>query len=333
MVKKKSKKSSEKKPKTFLQARISKFRKEREQTLKDIKRQKEELKKLQESKKLSKKEEKRFEDVEEGLKKSEKEKKQLRYERLAMVPERRLASLREKFRTPEEQKTTTKRARGVRELLKVTGIISGPASQTGRGRPRGTYKYGVPIHIYKRQLAEKKALYQKYQQEQEQKLRPQGFTPEQVQQLQQTKTIQEIQSRQPQQVRQPRRIQPPIQIFPQRSVADEELDFRRWSAESTISPNTQRMLDHIRRIQLKGQRDNIDQQRRHRERIMVGRSMNMFRAHENMTPTQLDFTGVEQENILMAPSVFRENPENNILRTNRFNIMQTKEAGHNLKFF
>jgi hypothetical protein len=59
-----------------------------------------------------------------------------------------------------------------------------------------------------------------------------------------------------------------------------------------------------------------------------------MKAHENMNPINMDFTGVNpEENILMAPSIFKENPENNILRTKKFNIMQTREAGNNLKFF
>ena len=40
-----------------------------------------------------------------------------------------------------------------------------------------------------------------------------------------------------------------------------------------------------------------------------------------------------ENNILQAESVFKENPENNILRSRRLNLMQTKEAGNNLKFF
>ena len=66
---------------------------------------------------------------------------------------------------------------------------------------------------------------------------------------------------------------------------------------------------------------------------MISEKGNLFKAHENMIPVRLDFTGVGQENILMAPSVFKENPEDNILRPKRLNILQSREAGTNLKFF
>ena len=105
-------------------------------------------------------------------------------------------------------------------------------------------------------------------------------------------------------------------------------------ADKTISPRTQEMLTQIRRIQNKGKIDNIEQQRRQWERRVVGHSMNLMKAHENMNPIRLDFTGVNpEENILMAENVFRENAEDNILKQKRFNIMQTREAGNNLKFF
>lgn len=244
----------------------------------------------------------------------------------------------------EGRKRIVKRAKGTREFLKAAGIVPGLASRSGAGRPKGTYKYGMPIQEYKKLQARKKALYQQYQQEQYVRLRPKGFTPEQIQQLQQMQTVEKLrrpqmqeqvqQQMQQQQMQQVQR-QSPQQILQQlrkNSAADEELAFRRWSAERTITPRTQRMLDNIRRIQLKGQRDNIEQQRRHKERMLVGRSMNLMKAHENMTPTQIDFTGVNpEENILMAPSVFKENPENNILRPRQRNVLDMGE--NNLKFF
>jgi hypothetical protein len=63
--------------------------------------------------------------------------------------------------------------------------------------------------------------------------------------------------------------------------------------------------------------------------------MNIFDAHRNMVDTTMDFTGIPQDNILLAPSVFQENPDNNILRNNRgsLSILDTKSGGNDLKFF
>jgi hypothetical protein len=206
------------------------------------------------------------------------------------------------------------------------------------------------------------AQYQQYQQEQQMRMKYKGFTPEQVQQLQQQQAVQELEMPSQEQVQQsyPQQVQPqqiqrqPIQIIPQRtpgyqkmrvptgqsyvqpgrSVADEELDFRKWSAEKTISPNTQRILDTIRRIQNKGKTDNVEQQRRLRETRLVSRSMNIFDAHRNMVDTTMDFTGVNMnDNILGAPNIFAENGNNpNILKSNRPNILQTREVGNSLFF-
>ena len=266
----------------------------------------------------------------------------------------RIKTTKRTFSRRGQAKVIKKKERAARGILTAIGAIGGKQTYKGAGRPRGTYKHGMPIQVYKKMQRDKKALYQRYQQEQYAKLKPRGFSPEQIQQLQQQQTLQELEQPNVQQV-QRQQVQPqqPIQIVrqtrqrmrvptnmhnklvqPGPSVADEELAFRKWSAEQTISPRTQQMLDTIRRIQNKGKADNIEQQRRIRERNMVGRSMNLMKAHENMINTDMDFTGVSDENILMAPNTFRENPENNILRNNRgaFSILNTREAGNNLFF-
>ncbi len=247
---------------------------------------------------------------------------------------------------------TKQRARAVGGIIAAMGV-TGKQTYKGAGRPRGTYKYGMPIQVYKAQMRQKRALYQQYQQEQAMKLRSRGFTPEQLQQLQQQQTYSELEQPTQMQVqqqvqRQVQQVQRPQQmeyqkmrvptntkyVQPGPSVADEELNFRKWSAEQTISPNTQRILDTVRRIQNKGKSDNIEQQRRIRERNMVMRSMNLMKAHENMIDTSMDFTGVNMnENILGAPNVFKENAQNNILRGRGANILNTGDYGNNLKFF
>ena len=252
-----------------------------------------------------------------------------------------------------DRKAIKGRERKTRGLLTAVGVIQGKQSYKGPGRPRGTFKYGVPIQVYKKNLRDRKYLYQKYQQEQVARLRPKGFSEEQIRELQQRQTMEELEQPTAQRVQQ--RVQQLQQglntrqiqnqrmrvptgktyVTPGRSIADDELSFRKWSAESSITPNTQRMLDTIRRIQNKGKTDNIDQQRRLRERLMVGRSMNLMKAHENMIDVRLDMTGVDPEqNILMAPSVFKEDGSNNILRNNRgaLGILNTREAGNDLQF-
>jgi len=270
----------------------------------------------------------------------------------------KISSLKKRSFEKTKTKITAKKVGG---FLRALGVTGGKQTYAGAGRPRGSYKYGVPIQVYKENLRNKKALYQRYQQEQYARLKPRGFSQEQMQQLQQQQTMQQIENPSPnrvnqiqERVEQMRGLQQ-IQIVPQRqfqkmrvptnqhrklvqpgpSVADEELSFRKWSAETSISPRTQRMLDQIRRIQNKGKSDNIEQQRRLRERNMVGRSMNLMKAHENMIDTDMDFTGVDpDQNILMAPSVFKENPDNNILRNSRggMSILNTQEAGNDLHF-
>jgi len=254
------------------------------------------------------------------------------------------------FKGKSERKKVKKREKAVKGVLGAFGIVPGKASGGGAGRPRGTYKYGMPIHLYKKMLRDKKLAYQRYQQEQHTKLSTKGFTPEQIQQLQQQQAIREMQEPETEeefeefeeeQVQQPRptqrkgygRILPRSQqVRPGRSVADDELDFTQWRAEQTISPRTQRILDTIRRIQNKAKTDNIEQQRRHRERKMVSESTNLLHANQNMINVDMDFTGVPEDNILLAKNSFKESPENNILRKRR-SLLDTHSYGNQLKFF
>lgn len=268
------------------------------------------------------------------------------------------------FRSKSERKAVAKRATATRGVLTAMGIIQGKQTSGGAGRPRGTFKHGMPIHIYKKMLRDRKSLYQRYQDEQNLRLKTRGFTREQLQQLQQQQAVQELQEpmqeevqeqeipqeyqdqqvpqQLPQNIQQPQsqpqenygRVLPRSQYpVPPPSVADDELRFRQWSAERTISPRTQSILDRLRRIQNKGKTDNIEQQRRHRERKMVGESMNPFKAHLNMVKVNMNFTGVPEDNILMAPSVFKENPDNFILRKRGGNLLDTRSYGNDLKFF
>jgi len=260
----------------------------------------------------------------------------------AIVP----ASITEKYRrviARESRAKVLKRERGARMIMKAIGAAPGASTGYGAGRPRGSFdprysKYGG-VYGYRKAMQQRKILYAQYQQQQQQRFAQKGFTPAQVQQLQQQQVIQEVQQpRQvPQQQFQTSRVSPPDnQQFARpapTNAADDELAFRQFQIQQQVSPNTQRILDSIRRIQNKGKIDNMEQQRRHFERNLVGRSMNMMKSHENMIDTTIDFSGVKDDNILKAPSVFKENPENNILRSRgRPNILQTREAGNSLWF-
>ena len=255
--------------------------------------------------------------------------------------------------------TTASRYKAAQGGLAALGIIQ--TNTKGAGRPKGSYIHGMPIHIYKEKLRQDKALYQQYQDEQQGKLRTQGFTPEQVQQLQQQQTISELQTpSQPQAIQQLQQRQARIQMLqqaqqgqmptqdqfqrfkPQQRYAqdmpfnnpsDDELKFMKWKAEQTIHPNTQRLMQEVRRIQLLGQTANIEQARRNRERRMLANQMDLMKAHTNMTKVSMDFTGVPEDNILFAPSVFKEDINNNILRPRGVSILDTQNGGNNLNFF
>lgn len=255
----------------------------------------------------------------------------------------------------EGMKAIKHREKVTRGTLSALGIIGGKQTYKGAGRPRGTYKYGMPIQVYNKMLQQKRALYQQYQQEQYARLKPRGYSPEQIQMLQQQQALQELEQPtteavirqvQPQAIQetigQPRQLPQFLKmkvptgrtyVKPSTAPVDDELNFRKWSAETTISPRTQDILDNLRRIQNKGKADNIEMQRRLRERNMVGRAMNMTKAHENMIDSSLDFTGVPEDNILKAPNIFREVEGNNILRRRGINILNTREGGNDIKFF
>lgn len=216
------------------------------------------------------------------------------------------------------RRAVARKARGAERLFAALAGTEG----RGRGRPKGTYKYSMPIGEYKKLQSRKKALYSEYQREQIMKLRGRGVTPEQIQRLQLQRTM-EIGLPQP--VRR-------LQDEPEQMV-DDELRFKKFMADKSLSPSAREILTRLRRVQNKGKMDNIRQQRIQKERRMISEKGNLMKAHENMIPVRIDFTGVGQDNVLMAPSVFKENPEDNILRLKRLNILQSRAAGTDLKFF
>jgi hypothetical protein len=104
--------------------------------------------------------------------------------------------------------------------------------------------------------------------------------------------------------------------------------------EQSVSPNTMMILDRLKNIQMKAQRDDMNMQRIKREQRMVAEAGNLMKCRNLFGPSSsnLDITGVSSDNILMAPNVFTENPDNNILKKRRYNILSCKEAGNSLFF-
>lgn len=230
-----------------------------------------------------------------------------KYEAEVLAGERsRFKKLR--LRMPKSSRKITKRIQiGTQRLLTAAGILP--------GRPKGTYKYGMPIHKYKQLQAKKKVMFQAYQQEQQSRLVKRGLAPEQIQQLQTVRSAE----------------QPPQ---PTHSVPDEELQFRKWLAQRTVSPNTQRLLDNLRRTQLKAKSDDVEMQRRIRERKMVSHAGSLLNTPFIFKDHNLNMTGVDGDNILKAPNIFKDTSmgEDNILRQKRLSILQTRAGGNDLGF-
>lgn len=213
---------------------------------------------------------------------------------------------------------------GVGSLLGAFGVqykavppqAAGVRRYAGPGRPRGTYKYQVPIQDYKKLEARRKALFRLQAQKRAEELYAKGYTPEQVKQIQVNDAVNK-------QVQQSNLTPEQIQENYQKELERE-----------MISPNTQMMLDRIRWIQTKGARDNARMQRIVRERRLINQMTDLLRTPSifgagSSTINIFDDTN----NILKAENLFKENPDNNILRRRRPSILQTRDTGNDLKFF
>ena len=182
------------------------------------------------------------------------------------------------------------------------------------GRPTGSYKYGMPIGKYKKAIARQKALYDAYRRKEALQLAQRGLTQEEIKQAQLSK------------------LQRPQQLKP-KTVAQNELEFRKFLAKNTVSPNTQRLMDDLERIQLKAQRDDVEQQRRVFEKRLLAEKGNLLKARNLFGPESNNLNILEVEgNILQAQNLFRENPEGNVLRPRGVSILNTREAGNDLRF-
>lgn len=227
-----------------------------------------------------------------------------------------------KRRGGEGRKVLSQRATRTRRLLTALSP-GGEAQRSGPGRPRGTYKHGMPIHVYKKLQARQRALFRAYQMQNARKLAGRGLTPAQVQQAQLQRTLDsppEATTLPPQGF--PSKPQQAIEVMDQ---ADDDLKFRKFLSASSISPRTQQILLQLRKTQLKSKRDDLENQRRIMERKLVGEAGNLLSTPFIFKDHDLDMTGVDGDNILKSPPVFKENPENNILRSRGRNILDLRE--------
>lgn len=226
------------------------------------------------------------------------------------------------------RKGISQRELKTRKTLTALGAI--PKRRRGAGRPEGSGKYQLmgykDVYEYRRAMAQQKAIMRMRKQQEVQKLKRRGLSEEQINRLQLARTLEQ----------QKMAIVPDSrrQMMQQAvNVADEEKDFARFRAQKTVSPNTQRMLTEIRRIQNKGEVDNIEQQRRIYEKRLIAEQGNLLKARNLFGPESNTMNILEVEgNILQAENVFRTEDNTNILRERRGNILDTNSHGNTLRF-
>lgn len=101
-----------------------------------------------------------------------------------------------------------------------------------------------------------------------------------------------------------------------------------------ISENTANILARVRTIQNRSRIADMEQTRRTREKKILSDAMNILRTPNIFSHKEslFDPTGVSSDNILMAPNVFKESPNNpNILDTRgRPTILDVNSTGNNI---
>ena len=206
------------------------------------------------------------------------------------------------------------------------------------GRPMGTFKYGMPIRQWQRLQNQKKALAKLQSMKEEQEMVKKGYSGEQIQNMRRQKIAQQYQPKaiQEQQIEMemPMEMEQPIQQQVTSTQEDLMQNFQRELQMQSITPNTQRILDQVRAIQTKGARDNANMQRVLRERKMVSQATELVKAPSLFGPESNTFNVFDETfNPLKAPNVFAAREDNNIMRKRTpFNIMNTREAGNDLKW-
>lgn len=192
-------------------------------------------------------------------------------------------------------KETQRRASIVKRLASAIGPSKGHA---GPGRPRGSYRYGVPIQqVYKLQQ-QRKALAQLKVQKYEEELIKKGYSPEQIQQMKLQKQFQEANNP---------------------NFSEEE--YQKYLSESTVSPNTQAMLDHLHMVQNKAKTDDMNMQRILREKKILNSAASLLAAPSLFKARPGEMEGWlerPETNPLRAPNIFKED------RSRNPNIMDTQ---------
>lgn len=233
--------------------------------------------------------------------------KEERLERLSERQSQNLARLRSQLIKVKRQQKFAKqfkkfRAGGER-------LVSAAFAPPRAGRPAGSGKYqkmyGLGVREYRNLVSRQRAFAQAQQQAAYQQLLQKGYTPEEAEMLR---------------VRR-------LQTAP--SMRQED-----FVTQNTISPNTLRMMAEISRIQNLPKTMDLNQQRIHRERRMVNQQLSLLNTPNMFKPSNRDFDLFDDTyNPLKAPNMFKERRDlPNPLNTRKLNLLQTREAGNDLRF-
>lgn len=188
-------------------------------------------------------------------------------------------------------------------------LVSAAFAPPRAGRPAGSGKYqkmyGVGVREYRNLVSRQRAFAQAQQQAAYQQMLQKGYTPEEAEMLR---------------VRR-------LQTAP--SMRQED-----FVTQNTISPNTLRMMAEISRIQNLPKTMDLNQQRIHRERRMVNQQLSLLNTPNMFKPSNRDFDLFDDTyNPLKAPNMFKERRDlPNPLNTRKLNLLQTREAGNDLRF-
>ena len=200
---------------------------------------------------------------------------------------------------------------GVRQFAKVAATGQMPAyGKTKRpvGRPKGVYKNGIPAEQYRTINRQRNRALMDLQQTEVSQLVAQGYTPEEALRVLSTRR----------QVTQ---------------MPNEK--FKQVVAQAPLSANTAMMLQRLQAVQNKGKVDDFEMQRRQKERRIIADAGNLLKAPSLFGQDSAKFNIFDEEyNILKAENMFSAEKEvrAGLLNTRRPSILNTREAGHDLKF-
>ena len=111
----------------------------------------------------------------------------------------------------------------------------------------------------------------------------------------------------------------------QKEKREQELSQALHSKE--LSAGTKEHLRRILTIQNKGSKDNAEMQRRLREKKLIESATSLLNTPNIFLKNELDFTNVDQSNILMAENVFKESENNPSILKPRLNSKTVLDTG------